>query len=70
MNRFARSFGRNPDGSWTCLTPATLDAPGGRVQVAPGTVLTRGTLFMGVDLAALLEDRSAAPTPASDSDRI
>jgi hypothetical protein len=30
--------------------------PSGRVQVAPGTRLTRGALYMGVDLAKFLDE--------------
>jgi hypothetical protein len=67
LDEFAQSFGRNPDGSWTCLNAVTLDAPSGRIQVAEGTVLTRGKPFMGVDLAAILEDGAATPAPESDA---
>jgi hypothetical protein len=38
------------------MEPATLNLPSGRIQVAPGTRFTRGTDFMGVDLAKLLDE--------------
>jgi hypothetical protein len=38
------------------MEPATLDLPTGRIQVAPGTRFTRGTTFMGIDLAKLLDE--------------
>ena len=58
-------FWRNEDGSWICIDPVTIEHPNGRVQVSPGTMLTPGMLFMGVDLAAWLEDelRKLAPPP-------
>jgi hypothetical protein len=43
-------------GVWTCVEPAELNLPAGRMQVAPGTRLIRGTQFMGVDVAQLLEE--------------
>jgi hypothetical protein len=38
------------------MEPATLDLPSGRIQVAPGSRFTRGTTFMGIDLAAILDE--------------
>jgi hypothetical protein len=55
MEVFLRSFARNPDGSWTCIAPATLVHPQGRIQVTQGTRFFPGTSFMGIDLAAWLE---------------
>lgn len=54
----SQAFRRNPDGSWTCIAPATIEHPKGRIQVSPGTTLRRGTPFMGVDLAAWLEEHA------------
>jgi hypothetical protein len=48
---------RNADGSWTCLSAVTLPHPGGRIELAAGTRLERGRRFMGVDLAAWLEEK-------------
>lgn len=55
MQDFIKAFFRHPDGTWTCIAPATLDHPKGRIQVAQGTHFTRGTSFMGVDLVEWLE---------------
>ncbi|HET7670014.1 MAG TPA: hypothetical protein VFK84_06385 [Burkholderiales bacterium] len=59
MEQSFRSFCRNADGSWTCIAPATLFHPQGRIQVAPGTCFYPGTVFMGVDLAAWLDAQAA-----------
>ena len=56
METFIKSFQREGDGAWRCISPAELQIPVGRIQVAPGTTFTLGTKFMGIDLAALLED--------------
>lgn len=55
--RLAQAFRRNADGSWTCVAPITIDHPQGRIEVTSGTRLARNTRFMGVDLAAWLEER-------------
>jgi hypothetical protein len=55
MHNFIKAFQRNPNGSWTCIAPATLDGPSGRIQVAPGLIVLPGTIFMGLDLASWLE---------------
>lgn len=60
------AFWRNEDGSWICIDPVTLDHPRGRVQIAPGTTLLPGILYMGIDLALWLEekiDKLAEPPP-------
>jgi len=54
-----KAFTRNPDGSWTCVSPVRIDHPRGRIEVTPGTRLAPGTMFMGVDLAAWLEEQAA-----------
>jgi hypothetical protein len=55
MRNFIRHFVRDSYGAWRCVEPATLDLPQGRVQVTPGTVFTRGTRFMNVDIAEMLD---------------
>ena len=52
-----RSFCRNPDGSWTCVQAIGIAHPKGRIEVTPGTRVARQTRFMGVDLAAWLEEK-------------
>ena len=56
------SFWRNEDGSWICIDPVTIDHPKGRVQVSPGTTVTPGIPFMGIDLAKWLEQQSGNPS--------
>jgi hypothetical protein len=52
-----RSFVREQGGmAWLCIEAAELTLPTGRIQVAVGTRFTRGTRYMGVDLASLLEE--------------
>jgi hypothetical protein len=55
VQNFIKHFAREPNG-WRCIEPATLDLPGGRVQVTPGSVFTRGTSFMNIDLAQMLDE--------------
>jgi hypothetical protein len=56
METFITNFVREAEGAWRCIKPAELQVAAGRIQVAPGTMFTRGTHFMGVDLASLLEE--------------
>ena len=56
MKNFIKHFAREPDGMWTCVSPAELETVRGRVQVTPGTRFSPGTLFMGIDLVGMLED--------------
>ncbi|HEY3075469.1 MAG TPA: hypothetical protein VGJ74_09875 [Burkholderiales bacterium] len=55
MREFIKAFDRHPNGSWTCIAPATFNAPSGRIQVAPGLIVMPGQIFMGIDLASWLE---------------
>jgi hypothetical protein len=55
MQEFIKNFKRESADMWSCLEPAELTLPGGRIQVTPGSRFVRGTKFMGVDLAELLE---------------
>jgi hypothetical protein len=57
MEKFIRSFIRDGAGAWRCVAPADLDLPSGRIQVTPGSVFTKGTRFMNVDLANLLDEQ-------------
>lgn len=62
MHRFRTNFARESEGVWRCLAPTTLLLPNGhKIEVAPGTVLTRGTSFMGVELARLLDEADGQP---------
>jgi len=55
MDRFIKHFRREGVGVWVCVSPATLQLPEGRVQVAEGTRFTLGTTFMNLEIAAMLE---------------
>lgn len=59
----SEAFRQNADGSWSCVAPVTLDHPKGRVQVTPGTTFTRGTRFMGIDIAEWLDKAIADYAP-------
>ena len=59
MDKFIRNFTREAAGRWRCDKPGELALPQGRVQVVPGSVFVRGTRFMNIDLAALLEEQYA-----------
>lgn len=61
LQDFIKHFVRDAFGAWRCIEPAELDLPQGRVQVTPGTVFTRGTKFMNVDVAELLDEQAARP---------
>ena len=56
VETFIKNFIREGEGAWRCISPAELQVDVGRIQVAPGTMFTLGTRFMGVDLASLLEE--------------
>ena len=59
MQSFIKCFRREGAGVWVCVRPAELELPQGRIQVAPGSRFLRGTTFMNVELAALLEEEHA-----------
>ena len=56
MHQFIKSFLREAPGVWACIAPVTWVGPP-RVQVTAGTRFTRGNMFMGVDLAQLLDEQ-------------
>lgn len=57
MNQFIKHFRRDPSGVWICQSPAEVLLPEGRIQVTAGSRFAKGTTFMNVDLAALLEEQ-------------
>jgi hypothetical protein len=56
MPQISDCFVRLKDGEWFCRAPCTIDGPTGRVNLTPGVLYRRGRLFMGLDIAALLEE--------------
>jgi len=57
MEDYFLSFRREKDGIWVCLEPVTIFHPNGRLEIAPGQSLRKGTFYMGVDLAAWLDEQ-------------
>jgi hypothetical protein len=66
MADFIDCFVRDKFGAWLCIEPAELDLPSGRIQFAPGSKFTRGTSFMGVDVARLLDDEHKKKRPPGE----
>jgi hypothetical protein len=60
VEQFWDVWRRSDTGTWTCLAAATLEHPKGRIQVTPGTSFAPGTRFMGVDVAAWLDEQMRA----------
>ena len=54
---FIKNFSRDADGAWICIRKAEFNGPNGRIQVTVGSRFTRGTNFMGVDLAEWLDEQ-------------
>ena len=57
MDNCMKHFVRDSSGAWECVSPAELAGPNGRIQVTPGLRVTKGTTFMGVDLAKWLDEQ-------------
>ncbi len=70
MGKFFEAFIRNPDGSWRCIAPVTLETiQVKRLQVAPGTVFVSGRKFMNVDVVALLDRHRQSVLPRAEATR-
>jgi hypothetical protein len=65
VQNVTKSFVREKDGAWLCVEPAELKLDGGRIQVAVGTRFIRGTPYMGVDVARLLDEHYERIRPTS-----
>jgi hypothetical protein len=57
------AFRHNPDGSWSCVTPVTLEHPKGRIQITAGSTFFRGRSYMGIDVAEWLDQAIARHAP-------
>jgi hypothetical protein len=57
VQNFIKAFIRDGNGAWWCVKQADLELPTGRIQGVPGSVFVRGTRFMGLDLAELLDEQ-------------
>ena len=51
-----KHFRRIGPGKWTCVRSGDFPSPMGRIQIAVGSTFTRGTTFMGYDVAQALEE--------------
>ena len=58
MEEFLKAFARNPDGSWTCVAPATLRNPYWSIKYTEGATFRPESMFMGVQLTKFLDDYS------------
>lgn len=59
MKKFVERFRKIRPGIWECVTHAEYDGPEGRIQVAAGSRVQRGTMFMGMDIARMLDEHEA-----------
>ena len=57
MENAIRYFKRLERGQWECVKKGEFNGPNGRIQVSVGSRFIRGTNFMGVDIAQLLDDQ-------------
>jgi hypothetical protein len=64
---FIKRFRREGAGVWICIEPAELLLPQGRIQITPGTRFTRGTMFMNVELARLLDEQYERHLPSGSA---
>jgi len=72
MQNFIRYFIRVGPGVFTCVRDGEFCGPSGRIQVTVGTTFTRGSTFMGLDLASALEEeyqkKNGYASPADPQD--
>lgn len=58
MQNFIKHFERTPAGEWVCVKAAELYTDQGRIQVPSGTRFQRGMLYMGLEIARLLDEQA------------
>ncbi len=52
------AFQKNPDGTWTCIKPVTVQIPvGGELKFHPGMTFRKGERYDGIDVATLLDQK-------------
>ena len=56
IEKFARAFVPDRDGSWFCREPVQIRGPNGALTTTPGVTYRRGKLVNGYDVAQWLED--------------
>ena len=57
MQDLLNAFVRQVSGAWVCVRHTSFEGPQGRIEVARGTIFRPGTQFMGIDLAAWLDEQ-------------
>jgi hypothetical protein len=63
IDKFARAFVPNPDGSWFCREPVHILGPAGPLTVTPGVTYRKGKLVNGYDIARWLDEWQQHGTP-------
>ena len=64
LQQFRICFVPEREGAWRCTKPAAFLLPNGhKIEIAPGTVLSPGTTFMGIDLAMILDAEHSGAHP-------
>lgn len=56
IDKFARAFVRNPDGTWFCREVVHVLGPSGPMSTTPGVTYRQGRPVQGYDLAQWLDD--------------
>ena len=56
IEKFARAFVRNPDGSWFCREPVHIEGFNGPMTTTPGVTYRKGKLVQGYDVARWLDE--------------
>lgn len=60
MDDLLSAFERQSDGSWRCCASSALHTHSGLVRFTPGAEFRAGFVFMGIDVARMLNDYAQA----------
>ena len=63
MQEIIKHFVRSPGGEWLCTSTVEFQSEKGRVQVVAGMRFKRGTVFMGLEIARLLDEQEEKTRP-------
>jgi len=55
VDKFIKNFTRQGEGVWMCVRRAEYASKQGRIEFVPGTTFSPGQLYMGIDVAEMLE---------------
>ncbi len=64
MQDFIKHFTRLHSGAWKCMSPIELKGPSGNMKLSAGSIFVRGIEFVGVDVAARLDEQHEKDTDA------